>query len=433
MEVIGIYELFPELAAAEPAKMTVADIVMRRAAAWLEAKNVRVTADGRLIQQGKFVNNIVNLRLRYSMEMAAFRNSAQGINKEVTEDGLDAVLSEIKDRLADRVYTQVAHNPTKRNAGRQALEGWLTTLTGKADPLDVAVMEHFIYQVKRRLSHKPTKWHMMPVFTGPQGTGKSVAVDLLLGPVKTVTLTGKSVDFVTDEKHFKTMAENFVCFFDEMSKASSTDVDKLKQILSAETLDYRPLYTNDSAKATQNCTFIGVSNRDLRDLIHDTTGMRRFYQIQTRGYKLPEEKPLRDAAWAVIQNTDYKTIWQAVDETQDLPSIADKLEELSQRQESLRHLTSIEEFLEERALTPGTSSTKLYKDLYNDYRDFCKEANRKDTYGKRAFNRELSSRGFETKKTERGMAWQVGDIESAGVGKVVSLKTKRLDGIKGGE
>ena len=55
-------------------------------------------------------------------------------------------------------------------------------------PLDIAVVKHFVWQVKRKLIGLPVDHHIMPILFGKSGGGKSVAIHKLVEPLKELTL-----------------------------------------------------------------------------------------------------------------------------------------------------------------------------------------------------------------------------------------------------
>ncbi|MFM8313665.1 MAG: VapE domain-containing protein, partial [Deltaproteobacteria bacterium] len=171
------------------------------------------------------------------------------------------------------------------NADEMQIEKFVSLLCGEVNPnheLDVAVLKHFIWQVKRKLNDLPVDHHMMPVVVGPQGIGKSVVILKLLEPIK--DLVGNPPDLATlgDAKNSSFLFRHYVLFFDEMARAQRADINKLKNLISSATIEYRPLYSNSIDKRKNTATFIGASNNGVADNINDPTGMRRFWEINAR-------------------------------------------------------------------------------------------------------------------------------------------------------
>lgn len=175
--------------------------------------------------------------------------------------------------------------------------------------LDALVLETFMWSVKRKLYGLPVVEHIMPVIAGPlQGSGKSYLVErLFLAPLEKFVQV-RSVDFITDERNAKSLSNSLVVFFDEMARIAKADEESLKRVISADVLNYRPMHTNLTAQAIQRNTFIGTSNKSMIDLVKDTTGNRRFYEI-----------PAGNINREVVNRIDYQMLWRQVDEQAECP------------------------------------------------------------------------------------------------------------------
>lgn len=230
----------------------------------------------------------------------------QYLTMEVGRKCREKAVQELTEAIKYRPLTRPGSDSTSE------LEKWLSALTGgQINPLDLTVMEHFLWQVKRKIHKLEVVEHMMPIITGPQGTGKSYAISHgLITPLKKFARVSP-VDFLTSEKNYKSLSQHYVIFLDEMAKIANTDGNHLKQVISANMLSYRVFHTQETGLAPQNCTFIGTSNEDINDLIKDSTGTRRFWEIKT-GNVIDHDG---------INAVDYDLLWQQVDERADPPPI----------------------------------------------------------------------------------------------------------------
>jgi hypothetical protein len=166
----------------------------------------------------------------------------------------------------------------------------------------VAVFNKFIWQVKRKIAGLPVFDHLMPVILGSQGTGKSTLIRKLLEAIDELWVMS---DFkqITDDRNIS-LWRNFAVFLDEMGWASKSDMDTVKNIITAPTLTRRVMKTNVTQEVAQNVTFIGAANaEELSDLIRDQTGTRRFVSVTMT------DRPDRD----VINSIDWFDVWQSVD------------------------------------------------------------------------------------------------------------------------
>jgi hypothetical protein len=258
-------------------------------------------------------------------------------------------------RIVDAVRQEVAY----RGSGK-AVEAFVAAVTRKEvpDALDVAVLRQFIWLVKRKLNVLPVERHLMPVLYGKQEGGKTTAIQQLLVPLGPLASFPSDMHFLGDERQLFRLARTYACCFDEMAKAERVDVESLKNKITSATVEWRVMATNKLQSGRNTATFIAGSNRPIKELILDATGMRRFYQINCA----PE------LDWHVINNLDYWTLWQSVDEQAQAP-ITPFLAVLRQHQEGLRAKDSVEEFIEQCCNPVGWSGGKS---LYESYAEWMR-------------------------------------------------------------
>lgn len=281
------------------------------------------------------------------------------------------------------------------------VEKWVIAATGKSDPCDVAVMKHFIWQVKRKLYGLPVEFHMMPVLFGKSGGGKSVAVHQLLKPLESVTMLQNMTVF-NDQFSRQMFNRNYVMFFDELAKSKQVDINSLKNIITAPRVEWRGIQSESINSASQNCTFIGCSNDPLRERIQDTTSARRFWQINCAD-KLD---------WKSINGIDYVGLWKSVDENQPSPLLT-VIKKVQKTQETeLRAIDPIESWLSFACETPfNTNPSPTTSDLYVIFKDWCKIHGVKDVPTIQKFSRDLPNKiaiakiQSEPRHTHRGTIW----------------------------
>lgn len=286
-----------------------------------------------------------------------------------------------------------------------SIDVWLQGVVGfnaEVNPLHKVIIRHFIWQVKRKMLGLDVDYHLMPVIFGPQGAGKTRAIERFLEPITKLVLRGKAVNFMDDVRELNVLEENYVCFFDEMSRADQVNTENLKGKMSARTVKCRVFNTLTYVDVEQNCTFIGAANKSLIDLIYDTTGMRRFWQIDGAQTKIQEE---RERNWALIGGVNALDMWRSVDEAQDIPEIVKYWSEISGVQEGFRATSSIEDFLDTTDIKPaeeGVNPIPLAK-LYNQYKDYCIEA-KLDAVQLKRFARTLrNEHGFKSGRSNVGV------------------------------
>jgi hypothetical protein len=217
-----------------------------------------------------------------------------------------------------------------------SLKAWTFAVTGQADPVDVAVVAHFIWQVKRKLHGLPVERHMMPILVGAQNGGKSTAVNKLIAPVRAAGLLEGCNDLrlIEDDRHVARFATKLIVLCDEMTKASKTDIAALKGFITEEHASWRLMRSTQTTTAVNLATFIGTANPDVIDLINDPTGMRRFYELRC--------KAVLD--WDTINTVDYMRIWRSVDHHAPSP-VASVWNDITIRQQKITNQNSIEEWV----------------------------------------------------------------------------------------
>lgn len=225
-----------------------------------------------------------------------------------------------------------------------------------------AVLRKFVHQVVCKLHGKSVGHHLMPVLTGPQGSGKTYFLNHLFGPLAELA---RSADFraISDDRMID-LWQSYIIFIDEMGYADRSDVDVVKNVITAETLDRRPMRTNSIQTVRQRATLIGASNKALSELIRDETGNRRFVGIE---YCPPADRDF-------IASLNWTAAWQSVNHT-DADPMEPYRETLAAAQESERHYGPVEAWL--RALGSGEAILRRVtcedgirtQDLYQAYLD----------------------------------------------------------------
>jgi len=165
--------------------------------------------------------------------------------------------SELKDALEDYINSHLNDGLqefltkiTNQPEDDFELRTWLISLTGRLDELELAVLKHWMWGVKRKALGKPVVYHIMPVLFGPQGTGKSEAIHRLLEPWKDYKLS-MALNELSDSRHFKSFSCNYVYFADELQNIEKTSMNVLKNQITARENSYRALYTNNTTTVPQ--------------------------------------------------------------------------------------------------------------------------------------------------------------------------------------
>ncbi len=265
----------------------------------------------------------------------------------------------------------------------EPLRQWLSAMATSPEGLDVNVMAHWLWQVKRRAYGKSVIHHIMPILYGPQGSGKSMGINALIGPLKAHLLSVK-IDHLESEKNMPAFSDNLIIFFDEMMKIARTDVEVLKHQISTDINTYRPLYTNTNVTVKQNCSFIGATNKPLNELMNDTTGNRRFHEIKT---------PVR-CNWELVKQIDYISLWKGIDENKEYGYLLEReRDELAILQAAFTRVEDVELFIRKmrlRLISESDGETINAINIYDQYVVWCRRQGMKEYdypyFCKRLFN-----------------------------------------------
>lgn len=330
-------------------------------AAFLASRAISMTFSGIFSWDGGECdyNYILNEMLLWSEEMKEFsRTSITAAFQNWVE--------EERERLLEQAYESVAFDPTVdpeqvelRNFVRlmvAPVEGGPLASERNWHAAEVA-LANFVHRVK---NHMRKRWthstHLMPVFYGTQGTGKTTAVQRLLAPIEGLSLE-VGFEMLDDNSSLFQIARMPVMFFDELAGVAKADVEKLKGLMTTKTRQLREAYARASAQTIVS-TFIGCTNRDLRNLIKDETGNRRFLQLDTNRVER-----------SVILAIDPWKIWRSVDEDAEAPLYADAeaLAVVQEVQAEQRHRSPVEHWLDDTiATTDGRhlKATELFAEHF---------------------------------------------------------------------
>lgn len=250
------------------------------------------------------------------------------------------------------------------------LEKWLKAVSDTADEVDLAIMKHFIWQVKRKILEMPVYDHIMPVICGVTKTGKSEAVRILTSSLLEAVTTESDLKRVGDSREDFLLIRSYVMFLDEMAKSQSADVETLKSKITAKIIEYRKLGMNITVRGRQNASFIGTSNHRLVEIIKDPTSARRYYEIWVS----------KRCDWSAVNGIDYLKLWRSIDENTD-SFIREYADKISDRQDLIRARDNVEEWLEYFDLKPdhkGKDIDVSSWDLFTDYLNYMEDQNKKN-------------------------------------------------------
>lgn len=311
------------------------------------------------------------------------KKGATGFPDKILEAGLDVIMFQQRDEHLSSAVSELKYDDS---LGDSEVRSYIMAMTGGKSQLDVAVLQHWMRNVKRRMLGMPVTYHIFPVFFGRQGGGKSEGLKKLLSPLKWYCMEVGSVVALTDERNFKAISEKYVAILDEMARSDRADAQILKNLVSSEVLSARALGTNRRDRFVANCSYIGTSNNPLQEILYDPSGMRRFYEVRCA------EK----GDWDSVNSIDYRSLWRSVDPERDY--LSDHRDALREHQEDIRQPTQVEQFVAELGLRPGSaedpSHRKSNTTVYQNYVRWADEVGKTKRLDSAALGRSLGTLGF---------------------------------------
>lgn len=241
-----------------------------------------------------------------------------------------------------------------------------------------AALRKMVWQVKRMLLGLPVEQRHMIVFVGEQGAGKTTVQRWMTQPIADLRAEASLKD-VLDERQME-LPGYAVILLDELVAADRADVAALKNFITGSDWARRPMRSNMVEKVRVKATLLGTSNHSLGRLIYDSSGMRRFVELEVLA--LDDSKRLPQ--WPTIQAFDWKLLWQSVDVMQDDPLLTEFGDLLQLKQEALRTAENTELWAEQFDPNNNHSDKKRTlthaeyygQELYADFRAYEEEFDR---------------------------------------------------------
>ncbi len=136
----------------------------------------------------------------------------------------------------------------------------------------VELMKDWFSKIVRRV-YQPKVQNRLPVFRGKQGLGKDFSIRAMTSGFGRYV---NEIDFQQNNKTevyrlIKNLAVGIIPEFDE---TNSSSISVLKSVITAESIELRALYKNESESVPIRTSFISASN--FEDVLRDSSGNRRF-------------------------------------------------------------------------------------------------------------------------------------------------------------
>jgi len=163
--------------------------------------------------------------------------------------------------------------------GAPRLHLWLSHVVGApCDPYHQAVGRMIFGNLVRRIREPGCKCDFVPVFWGPQDTGKS---KMLRGIAPIPEWFSDGVQLGDSQKELvRSLAGKAVVELAEMASRSGRESEHHKAMISAQVDEGRPAYERSVQRRPRRNIFIGTSNPEP---LIDTSGNRRYLPIHVAG------------------------------------------------------------------------------------------------------------------------------------------------------
>ena len=288
-----------------------------------------------------------------------------------------AALEETAHRARVSVLTSLVGEMETWQPDPEALTRWIDAVCCEGHELTQTVIRHWIWLVKRKLLGMQVENHICPIFYGKSGGGKSIEALKFIEPLQSVT-SEQELHQICDERHFGELARHYIIYIDEMAGAERAQLESLKSLITRSHVPYHVFYTQRREKGPQNASLIGSSNRQVVEVIRDSTSARRYWEIRCRD-KLD---------WDALAKIDRRTIWASVDPRAPSPLKGEILHEIQDLQHhKLRMRPPQELWAEEMELEQGETAVPIDQ-LWAAYKKYA------TTNGYRAGTKEGLGRWF---------------------------------------
>lgn len=179
--------------------------------------------------------------------------------------------------------------------GVPRLDRWLIDYAGADDTPHVRGASRSILVAAVRRARRPgCKFDQMLVICGPQGCGKSQALQLLAvdDAWHTDALTFVTAD---DRQLVELTASKWIVEVGELDGLTQEDVAALKAFLSRSVDEARPAYERNRTRVPRG--FVVVGTTSSTEYLEDA-GNRRYWPVTVRSFDLTRLAEVRDQLWA---------------------------------------------------------------------------------------------------------------------------------------
>ncbi len=189
-----------------------------------------------------------------------------------------------KENITDAVVTEARRktiNPVKARIeavewdGQPRAERYFIDYLGAEDNhYTRTITKKWLTGLVARAYEPGVKFEIVPILEGSQGLGKSTAGKNLYPDKFNDSLKGMG----KQKDDYQQLQGSWIIEVAELSAMKKTDIEGIKNFISAQSDTYRNSYGRYALPHPRKCVFIGTTNQT--DYLKDATGERRFYPIK---------------------------------------------------------------------------------------------------------------------------------------------------------
>jgi predicted P-loop ATPase len=181
--------------------------------------------------------------------------------------------------------------------GRARIDMWLIECAGAEDTIATRdVSRALLVAAVHRVLHPGCRFDQVPLFMGPQGSGKSAALRMLAVHDEWF---GNDLPFDSSAKHFmEATVGKWIVEAGELMGMSQTDAASFKACLSRQVDVSRASWDHRPRKTPRQFVIVGTTNETEACLLLDPTILRRFWPVQVKRFDLAKLREIRDQLWA---------------------------------------------------------------------------------------------------------------------------------------
>ena len=177
--------------------------------------------------------------------------------------------------------------------GKKRIDTWLIDYLGAEDVAFNRAVSRLVLLAAVRRARKPgSKFDQVLILEGPQGSGKSTALQILGGEWHSDADLGR---LETKEASIA-LQGSWIFEFGEITAVNRAEVEGLKAFLSRNVDRYRAPFERALKSVPRRCIFVGTTNSDA--YLRDPTGNRRIWPVCTGNIDLEKLAADRDQLWA---------------------------------------------------------------------------------------------------------------------------------------